>query len=90
MTIVCNLMRTCKDSLAKERVRIANVTANDDVLNSFCFLLSPNHARQLENFWRQLVDNNSVFTACGLCTIDRHIITSVSMNNRDIPPHSRV
>ncbi|XP_065087103.1 gustatory receptor for sugar taste 43a [Ochlerotatus camptorhynchus] len=49
MTIVCNLMRTCKDSLAKER---------------------------LENFWRQLVDNNSVFTACGLCTIDRHIITS--------------
>ncbi|KXJ72947.1 hypothetical protein RP20_CCG016867 [Aedes albopictus] len=49
MTIVCNLMRTCKDSLTKER---------------------------LENFWRQLVDNNSVFTACGLCTIDRHIITS--------------
>ncbi|XP_055595725.1 gustatory receptor for sugar taste 43a isoform X2 [Uranotaenia lowii] len=49
MAIVCNLMRTCKDSLAKER---------------------------LENFWRQLVGNNSVFTACGLCTIDRHIITS--------------
>ncbi|XP_062553970.1 gustatory receptor for sugar taste 43a isoform X4 [Armigeres subalbatus] len=49
MTIVCNLMRICKDPLTKER---------------------------LENFWRQLVDNNSVFTACGLCTIDRHIITS--------------
>ncbi|XP_055625785.1 gustatory receptor for sugar taste 43a isoform X2 [Toxorhynchites rutilus septentrionalis] len=49
MSIVCNLMRTCKDMLAKER---------------------------LESFWRQLVGNNSVFTACGLCTIDRHIITS--------------
>ncbi|XP_058838611.1 gustatory receptor for sugar taste 43a isoform X2 [Topomyia yanbarensis] len=49
MTIVCNLMRTCKDSSAKDR---------------------------LEGFWRQLVGNNSVFTACGLCTIDRHIITS--------------
>ncbi|XP_058463677.1 gustatory receptor for sugar taste 43a isoform X2 [Malaya genurostris] len=49
MTIVCNLMRTCKDSSTKER---------------------------LEGFWRQLVGNHSVFTACGLCTIDRHIITS--------------
>ncbi|XP_053686251.1 gustatory receptor for sugar taste 43a [Sabethes cyaneus] len=49
MTIVCNLMRTCKDSSAKAR---------------------------LETFWRQLVGNNSTFTACGLCSIDRHIITS--------------
>ncbi|XP_055532995.1 gustatory receptor for sugar taste 43a isoform X2 [Wyeomyia smithii] len=49
MTIVCNLMRTCKDSSAKDR---------------------------LETFWRQLVGNNSTFTACGLCSIDRHIITS--------------
>ncbi|XP_039438224.1 gustatory receptor for sugar taste 43a isoform X5 [Culex pipiens pallens] len=49
MAIVCNLMRTCQESVAKER---------------------------LESFWRQLVGNNSMFTACGLCSIDRHIITS--------------
>ncbi|KFB43496.1 AGAP004727-PA-like protein [Anopheles sinensis] len=36
----------------------------------------PEMVESINMFWQQLVGNNVSFTACGLCTIDRRIITS--------------
>lgn len=42
---------------------------------------SPVHlliSQQLQRFWRQLLADRSYYvTACGLCTIDRQILTSI-------------
>lgn len=38
--------------------------------------LQTNHP-QLEMFWRQLLVQRTYFNACGMCKIDRHILTSV-------------
>ncbi|XP_050093853.1 gustatory receptor for sugar taste 43a [Anopheles aquasalis] len=47
------------------------------IINSLRRLYNePDVAESINIFWQQLVGTSFSFSACGLCTIDRHIITS--------------
>ncbi|XP_058065769.1 gustatory receptor for sugar taste 43a [Anopheles bellator] len=65
--------------LTIEPCHITNVESNRTItiissLRRSC--KDPDVAESINMFWQQLVGSNFSFTACGLCTIDRRIITS--------------
>ncbi|XP_050093855.1 gustatory receptor for sugar taste 43a-like [Anopheles aquasalis] len=64
-----NLCFTGDRSISSQRTII--------IINSLRRLYNePDVAESINIFWQQLVGTSFSFSACGLCTIDRHIITS--------------
>lgn len=78
IVVVCEILRSCKDPAVAYNVRYLQ---HDLLTFGFFFqgYIYDTVFPKLKKFWRQLLaDRGFYFSACGMCNIDRQILTSVS------------
>lgn len=74
MNCVCEFMQFHHD------VSIVSSKLNQKLMNKIYLSI---HELQLKHFWMKLQSTQVYFSICGICRIDRGILTSVSFNNRN-------